>query len=262
MNPNVIKTYRMSPQTLLLIDKHESANFSKPTRLYDRIVGVLPSHGEVMLKFVIGGSDDSTISIVYELNGVEECKRIACREPGSLGYELLIHAMTTAVIWEATSRVWEFSTAYQMAQLIAAQIDITDKSTLPEYVEHITPMMISENVDQSFDVYRSCLVGEQRSEEYVQVNRALVRCVARPTDAAMDNNFHEIFPVMRVGNYITFNGYVPYPAQIIAPLSNESTLPAAERYGLHFKDAVLVEDLRTTPRVLMVKTGELSMGQS
>jgi hypothetical protein len=262
MNPNVIKTYRMSPQTLLLIDQHERANFTKPTRLYDRIVAVLPSHGEVMLKYVIGGSDDSTITIVYEMNGVEDGKRIVCRQPGCLGYELLIHAMTTAVIWEATNREWEFPVAYQMAQLIASQIDLSDKSTLPEYVEHITPMMISENVDLSFDVYRSCLVGEQRSEDWVQVNRALVRYIAKPTDATMDNNFREIFPVLRVGNYVTFNGFVPFTAQIIGPMSNESTLPAAERYGLHFKDSVMVEDLRTTPRILNVQTGELTMAQS
>lgn len=262
MNPNAIKIYRMSPQTLLLIDKHENANFSKPARLYDRIVGVLPSHGEVMLKYIIGGSDDSTITIVYDMDGLEDGKRIACREPGSLGYELLIHAMTTGVVWEATSRVWEFSTAYQMAQMIASQIDVNDKSTLPEYVERITPLMIGENVDMSFDVYRACLVGEQRSDEYVQVNRALVRFIAKPVDSVMDNNFHEIYPVMRLGNYVTFNGYVPFNAQILGPMSNESTLPAAERYGLFFKDAVMVEDLRSTERVLNVKTGELTMGQS
>ena len=262
MNPNTIKVYRMSPQTLMLIDKHESANFTKPSRLYDRIVGVLPSHGEVMLKYIVGGSDDSTITIIFEQDGIEAGKRITCREPGSLGHELLIHAMTTAVIWEATNREWDFATAYQMAQMVASQIDVSDKSTIPEYVEHITPMMISENSDLSFDVYRAVLVGEQRSEEYVQVNRALVRYMAKPVDATMDNNFREVYPVLRVGNYITFNTFVPFTAQIIAPMSNESTLPAAERYGMFFKDAVMVEDLRTTPRVLNVKTGELTLGQS
>lgn len=264
MNPNIIKTFRMSPQTLMTIDQHEKANFSKPANLYDRICRVLPGDnaGDVMLKFIICGSDDKTITIVYDLNGVEDGKRIPNTEKGSLGYELFIHSMTTAVVWEATKNYWPFAHAYMMAQMLAAQIDINDKSTLPDYVERITPAMIDMNGEGfSFDVYRSVLVGEQRSEDFVQVDRAIVRSVARPVSQELSNNFHEIYPVMRMGNFVTFNGYVPFPAQILHPMSNETDLPAAERHGLYFKDCVMVSGLRTGERILDVRTGNLSRGQ-
>lgn len=265
MNPNIIKTFRMSPQTLLLIDNHEKANFSKPSNLFDRICRALPGGGagEVMLKFIICGSDDRTITLVYDLDGVEDGKRIPCYEKGSLGYELFIHSMTTAVVWEATRHFWPFEHAYMMAQMLASQIDFEDKSTFPDYVERITPQMIDMNTEGfSFDVYRSVLVGEQRSDDYVQVKRAIVRSVAVPVTKEMSNNFHEVYPVMRLGNFVTFNGYVPFHAQILHPFCNESELPAAERHGLFFKDSVMAPDLRDTDRVLSVRTGELSRGQS
>ena len=265
MNPNIIKTFRMSPQTLMQIDQHEKANFSKPANLFDRICRVLPGDGagDVMLKYIICGSDDRTITLVYDLNGVEDGKRIPCYEKGSLGYELFIHSMTTAVVSEATKNFWPFEHAYMMAQMLSSQIDIDDKSTFPDYVERITPAMIDMNTEGfSFDVYRSVLVGEQRSGDFVQVNRAIVRSVARPVTQEMSNNFHEIYPVMRMGNFVTFNGYVPFPAQILHPMCNESELPAAERNALYFKDSVMVCELRDADRVLDVRTGTLSRGHS
>lgn len=263
MNPNIIKTFHMSPQTVQLIDLHEKENFTKQANLFDRICRVLPNgDGEspVSLKYIVCGSDDQTMTVVFEQGGVENGKRLANREKGSLGYELTIHAMTTAVVWEATKHDWPFSAAYMMAQMLAAQIDLDDKSTLPEYVERITPQMLSEGQDLSFDVYRHLRVGETRSDEYVQINSALVRYVARPVDVHTSNNFHEIYPVLRMGNYVSFNSYLPFHAQILGPMSNESHLPAAEKFGLYFKDAVMLEDLRTTDRILMVKTGEMSRG--
>lgn len=238
---NTIYCLRMPGQLVQAIDAHEAAHFSKPSKLFDRIVKTLPSEGEVELLYVMASSQDKTISIIHRVNGVEACKSLPIHEKGSLGNLLFLHCMTTLPVWMALSGQIDFDYIYFFAQKLAAQIDINDITTLPQYVQRITPEMVAQYQDDcDFTMFRFVSVGESRDPEYTVGMRACVRYVARSVSQDLNTNFNEIYPVLQYGPYITFNSYVPHWAQIFGPVDNENILPIAEDLELYAKDSVTV----------------------
>ncbi|MGK7530300.1 hypothetical protein, partial [Salmonella enterica] len=79
-----IHTFRMTGQTVLDIDAYEAANFTKPTKLWDRLVKVLPQSGEVQLDFVMASTLDKTVAVIYTADGVQSKKDLAIEDKGGL----------------------------------------------------------------------------------------------------------------------------------------------------------------------------------
>jgi len=231
----------MPGQLIQAIDAHEQANFSKPSKLFERIVKTLPGVGEVELLYVMASSQDKTISIIHRVDGVEACKSLPIHEPGTLGNLLFLHCMTTLPVWMALSGQVDFDYIYFYAQKLANQIDVNDITTLPQYVQRITPEMVARQGDDCvFNMFRFVSVGESRDPEYTVAMRACVRYVARSVSKELNTNFNEVYPVLQFGPYITFNSYVPHWAQILGPVDNENILPIAEELDLYAKDSVTV----------------------
>lgn len=254
-----IAMYRISAQTIQMIDAYEAANFKSPSKLFERLVKVLPHDGEVYFKFVLANGIDRSISVVYNHDGEDKVKWLPITEPKTLGNLLFLHAITTATIHSATHWALDFSTVYTFAQILAKQITPGDIDTYPKYVDQITPEMMVEGTQ--LDLYRQTVVGESRAANFIQFQKVLVRYTARLCDENSDTNIREVFPIARCGEHITFNQYLPHTAQILGPTNDKSVLPVVERYALGFTETVTpIEDL-AGERILNVATGELSAGQ-
>lgn len=256
-----VKVYRLSGQTIQAIDEYEKNNFKKPTRLFERITAVLPHDGEVYFKFVIANELDRSLSIVYSHDGEEKVKWMPITEKDTLGYLLFLHAFATATVVSATRWALPFNVAYAFAQVIAGQIVPGEPDTYPTYVNQIKPEMMAEDGVQ-LDLYRGTVVGESRSDDFIQFQHVLVRSTAVLSDVSTDNNFREIYPIARCGKYIAFNQYLPHSARIMSPVNDECILPIRESYDLGWSSAILaIEDLGAD-RILHVLTGETSRGQA
>jgi hypothetical protein len=243
---------RMTGQVIQAIDAYEANHFSKPSKLFERITNVLPKSGEVALMYVMATSIDNSVVIVYTQDGVENGKTLSIAEKDTLGNLLFLHAMTTATCAQALALQYGFGYAYAFAQKLANEIVPGDSTTYPRYVERITPAMVTE--DLQYDMYRFTMIGAARDDEYTGALRAMVRYTALSTAADTSTNFREVYPVVRLGSYVTFNSYVPFDAQILGPFDDASILPAAARYGLTCSEAVEVLD--ETDRVnISVKNG-------
>lgn len=240
MSNNNVYSMRMSGQVIQAIDNYEANHFSKPSKLFSRITKVLPQTGEVALMYVMATSIDKRVVIVYTHDGVESGKELTIDEPGSLGNLLFLHAMTTATCAQALSLQYGFGYAYAFAQKLAEGLVAGDTTTYPRYVDRITPNMLTD--DLQFDMFRFTMVGAARDEEYTGALRAVVRYTALSCAADVSTNFREVWPVIRLGHYVTFNSYIPFDAQILGPFDNASILPAAKRYGLTCDEAVEVID--------------------
>lgn len=238
-----IHTFRMTGQTVLDIDAYEKENFSKPVNLFDRIVKTLPHTGNVSLDFVMASSLDKTVAVIYTQDGVQAKKDFAIEDKGGLGYFLFLHCLTTAPISGAIGAQYGFANAYFLAQKIAANIVPGDVTTYPEYVQRFLPEHF-ENEDHIFNVFRFAMIGESRDTDYTIAMRACLRYAVQSSDEGMSNNVNEVFPMLQVGPYITFNSYVPFPAQILGPLNDNSILPIADKFSLKASEAVEIISTR------------------
>lgn len=238
---NSVFVLRMPGQLIQAIDAHEEAHFGKPAKLFQRLANVLPQSGDVQLMYVMASNRDNTVSIIHTHDGVEKCVQQAITEPGSLGHLLFLHCLTTLPVWMALNGQHEFEYTYYYAQKLAASVVVGDPMTYPQYVERITPQMASEvEGEPEWNMFRFVQVGESRDPQHTVAMRSCVRYVARSVSPDLSTNFNEVYPVLQFGPYITFNSYVPHPAQILGPFANENILPVAEEYGLFAKDAVEV----------------------
>lgn len=249
---NNIYSMRMSGQVIQAIDNYEANHFVKPSKLFERIQKTLPSTGEVALMYVMATSIDQRVVIVYTHDGVEQGKELPIAEPGSLGNLLFLHAMTTATCAQALALQYGFGYAYAFAQKLAEGMVAGDQSTYPHYVDRITPNMVGD--DLQYDMFRFTMIGANRDDEYTSALRAIVRYVALSTAADTSTNFREVFPVVRLGQYVTFNSFVPFDAQILGPFDDQTILPAAGRYGLTCSEAVEVLDEKDVVHI-SVKNG-------
>lgn len=235
-----IHTFRMSGQTLLSIDEYEKKHFSKPAKLFERCVQLMPHGQQQQLDFIMASSMDKTVAVIFTVDGVQGKRDLAITDPGSLGDLLFRHALTTAVITGALEAQYGFAYCYFYAQKISNSIVPGDADTYPQYIEQLTPAEFGENEDYEFNVFRFTMVGESRVKEFTTAFRAVVRYAVLPSDEGISSNFNEVFPVLQLGPYITFNGYVPFPAQIVGPLNDNSILPIAEDRDLYNSKAVML----------------------
>ena len=258
-----IHTFRMTSQTVLDIDAYEAANFTKPTKLWDRLVKVLPQSGEVQLDFVMASTLDKTVAVIYTADGVQSKKDLAIEDKGGLGYHLFLHCVTTAPISAALAGQYGFANAYFLAQKLAVNVIPGDVTTYPEYVQRILPEHFAAD-DYDFNVFRFALIGESRDPEYTVGLRACLRHSVISSDEGMSNNVNEVFPMMQVGPYITFNSYIPFPAQILPPQNDNSVLPIADKYSLRASEAVeVINDRRFTLSVTSgISEPEVAVSQS
>ncbi|ANZ48641.1 hypothetical protein BIZ83_gp212 [Erwinia phage vB_EamM_ChrisDB] len=249
---NAVFVLRMPGQLIQAIDAHELAHFTKPARLWDRVCNVLPKTGEVELMYVMASNRDQTVSIIHRHNGEEQCVQLPIAEKGSLGQILFLHCLTTLPVWMALNGQHEFEYIYYYHQKLANDVIVGDPTTYPQYVARITPQMASEvEGEAEWNMFRFVQVGESRDPEHTVALRACVRYVARSVARELSTNFNEVYPVVQFGPYVTFNSYIPHPAQILGPFDNENTLPIAEDYGLFAKDAVIaVSEQRVTLHAL------------
>lgn len=242
-----INTFRMAAQTVMAIDAFEKANFTKPSKIWERLVNILPNTGEVSLDFIMASSLDKTISVIFTHNGHQDCRNLPIVEKGSLGNLLFLHCITTAVTSAALEEQYGFDYAYYVGQRVAAGIVAGDQETYPEYVVRLLPNHYQEKEDYEFSAFRFIFVGENRDEENTVSRRVAVKCMVQPTSRDMSNNINEVFPVMQVGPYIAFNCYVPFPCNIISPYDNECVLPIAKEMGLTAEECVeLIDEKRIT----------------
>lgn len=240
-----INTFRMAAQTVLDIENFEKANFTKPSKIWGRIVNVLPSTGEVSLDYVMASSLDKSVSVIYTRDGVQDCRTLPIVEVGSLGNLLFMHCLTTAVTTAALEAQYGFEYAYYAAQRLAVGIVAGDQSTYPRYVQRLMPNHYQEDENYEFSVLRFTMVGENRDEENTVARRATIKCTVQSTSRDMSNNINEVFPVMQVGPYIAFNCYIPFPCSIIPPYDNECVLPAIVEGGhIASNDVELIDETR------------------
>ena len=219
MSNNNVYSMRMSGQVIQAIDDYEARHFAKPSKLMERITKVLPKTGEVALMYVMATSIDQRIVIVHTHDGVESGKELTISEKGSLGNLLFLHAMTTATCAQALALQYGFGYAYAFGQKLAEGMVPGDGTTYPRYVDRIKPDMMTE--DAQYDMFRFTMIGEARDDEHTTGLRAVIRYTALPCAADVSTNFREVYPVVRVGQYVTFNSYVPFDAQILGPFDNE-----------------------------------------
>ena len=236
-------TLRMPGHLIQAIDAHEAKVFSKPARLWDRMAKTLPQTGTVELMYVMATNLDQTISVIHRHDGEEKCVRLSIADKGSVGNLLFIHCMTTLPLWMALNGQYDFDYLYYFHQKLAESLVVGDPTTYPRYVERITPQLAAEEEaglegEAEWNMYRFLKIGESRDPQHTVALRAVARYVARSVSRELSTNFNEVYPVLQYGNLITFNSYVPHPAQILGPFDNECTLPVAEDYGLFAKDAV------------------------
>lgn len=248
---NDVYCLRMPGQLLQQIDDHEKANFSRPSKVWDRLIGVLPTTGEVGLLYVMASNLDANISIIYTHDGVEQCKALPILEKGTLGQILFLHCMTTLPVWQALAGQYDFEYIYFYAQKLAATVEAGNNLTYPNYVKRITQeMVLNADEDYDFNMFRFMMVGESRDPEHTVSMRACVRYVARSVSRDTSNNINEVFPIIQYGPYITFNSFVPHTSQIMGPYDNECILPAVEKYDLSASAAVqVISDKRITLHV-------------
>lgn len=235
-----IRTFRMSGQTLLSIDEYEKKNFSKPAKLFERCVQLMPHGQQQQLDFIMASSVDKTVAVIFTVDGVQGKRDLAITDEGGLGALLFRHALTTAVITGALEAQYGFAYCYYFAQKLSNQIVPGDQDTYPEYIEQLTPAEFGESADYEFNVFRFAMVGESRVKDFTTAFRAVIRLAVLPSDEGVSNNFNEVFPVLQLGPYITFNAYVPFPAQIISPLNDNSILPVAEDRDMYASKSVML----------------------
>lgn len=252
MSNNNVYSMRMSGQVIQAIDDYEARHFAKPSKLMERIAKVLPKTGDVALMYVMATSIDQRIVIVHTHDGVESGKELTISEKGSLGNLLFLHAMTTATCAQALALQYGFGYAYAFGQKLAEGMVPGDSSTYPRYVDRIRPDMLTE--DAQYDMFRFTMIGEARDDEHTTALRAIVRYTALSCAPDVSTNFREVWPVIRLGQFVTFNSYVPFDAQILGPFDDETILPAAKRYGLTCSEAVEVIDDKDRV-VISVKNG-------
>jgi len=236
---NNVHVMRMSGQTIMNIDAFEANHFAKASKLMERITKVLPQSGEVGLMYVMASSLDKTISIIYKHGEEDGCKTLPITEPGTLGNLLFLHCYTTAPCDAALTAQYGFANAYAFAQRLAVGIVAGDIDTYPKYEKRITPAMVQESEEYQVDLYRFAFVGQSRTDDHTEALAVTLRYTALSVGPETSNNVNEIFAVFKAGPYITFNSYVPYSAQILGPYSNECILPAATKYDLLAKDAII-----------------------
>lgn len=258
-----IHTFRMTGQTVLDIDAYEAANFSRPVKLWDRLVKVLPHTGNVQLDFVMASTLDRTVAVIYTADGIQDKKDLAIEDKGGLGYHLFLHCVTTAPISAALAGQYGFANAYFLAQKLAATVIPGDPTTYPEYVQRILPEHFADD-SYDFNVFRFAMIGESRDPEFTVAMRACLRYAVLSSDEGFSNNVNEVFPMMQVGPYITFNSYVPFPAQILGPVNDNSVLPVADKHSLRASEAVeVINDRRFTLAVASgVNDPEVAVAQS
>lgn len=231
-------TFRMSGQTLIQIDKFEEENFSKPSKLLERCLNVIPGGEQRQLDYIMASSADKTISVIYTVDGVQNCRLLPIEEKGTLGHLLFLHAITTAVVSGALEAQYGFAYCYFYAQKLAAAVTPGQQETYPQYIERILPSHFSESEDYDFNAFRFTVVGEARDPEYTTAVRAVVRYSVISTDSGTSNNFNEVYPVLQLGPYVTFNSYVPFSCQLVGPQDNDSILPVAEEKSLFIRESV------------------------
>lgn len=250
---NPIYTTRLSGNVIMQIDDYEQKHYKKPSKLFERITKVLPSHGEVALLYVMASSLDNTVGIIHTVDGETTSKNLSILDKDSLGYLLFLHAFSTAPVVNALSLQYGFGYAYAFGQKLAANIIPGDQSTYPKFVDRIKPEMVTESEDFQLDMFRFAYVGESRDDEHTIAVRAIVRYTAISVDEGTSNNYREVFPVMQAGPYITFNSFVPTHANILGPFNDACILPVAKRMGLLASDSVMaINEDRVT---ISVKNG-------
>lgn len=240
-------TFRMSGQTLMQIDEYEKEHFAKSSKLLERCLKVIPGGEHCQLDFVMASSADKTVSVIYTVDGVQGHRLLPIEEKGSLGNLLFLHAITTAVVTGALEAQYGFAYCYFYAQKLANAVVPGEPETYPKYIERLLPTHFAESDDYEFNAFRFTMIGEARDPENTIALRAVVRYAVISSDSGMASNFNEVFPVMQLGPYITFNAYVPFTCQLIGPQDNDSILPITEEKGLHIRDAVeVINDKRFT----------------
>ncbi|ANZ50256.1 hypothetical protein PHOBOS_66 [Erwinia phage vB_EamM_Phobos] len=231
-----IVRYMLSADIIKLIDDYEKATFSKPTKLWDRLLKVLPHGGELEILGVQATSMDTTIAIIYRHDGVEGGKNLPIADIGSLGHILFMHCIAFATPYQILHKIYAIDYIYALSQVIASRITAGDFTTYPEYVKRIKPEDFDDSV--SLDLYRFEIVGENRTDDYVTYLKAMVRLFAEMVTPDTSNNHNEIFPALMYGNKIAFGTYIPFPARIVMPFDDKTILPEPQELELTFSTAV------------------------
>lgn len=240
---NEINRFMLSADVILKIDEYEKKAFPKPSKIWERVLKVLPQEGEVEILGVQATDRDSSIAILFKHNGKENGKNLPIADTGSLGNILFMHAIAFAPAYQALNKLFSIDYIYALSQMIAQRITPNDNATYPRYVKRIRP---EEFVDEvSLDAFRFELVGENRTDDHVTYIKAIVRLFAEMTAPDTSNNHNEIFPVLMFGNKIAFATYIPFPARILMPYDDQTILPEPEELGLTFSNSVTaISELR------------------
>ncbi|AFO71283.1 hypothetical protein CR5_063 [Cronobacter phage CR5] len=236
---NEIIRYMLSADVILKIDEYEKATFGKKaTKLWDRIIKVLPHGEQIEILGVQATNRDTTIAILYKVDGVEGGKNLPIADEGSLGNLLFMHCVAFATPYQILHTLYSFDYIYAIANIISGRIKPGDSDTYPQYVKRIRPEDFDDEV--SLDVFRFELIGENRTDDFVTYLKAIVRYHAQMSTDDMSNNHNELYPVLMYGNRVAFGTYIPFPARILAPYHDSTILPEPEELGLLFSDAVNV----------------------
>lgn len=260
MNIKQFQTYRMPAGLIQSIDKYEEFYADgKLKPMLDTLVKLLPNE-ELQILHVDACNMDKTVSVVFQIGDEPRSRQIPIE--GELGRRLFIHAMCTSTIYGALGKEFDLPTVYAFSQMISEQIEVGNQSTYPVFALQLKPSDISAMLNDesvSFDVYSVVRVGQNRTEEAIETRRAIARNTVQLMSADCSENFDEVYPMLRIGNTITFNSYVPFPARIIRPHADTNEMGYVEKYGMKAGDALTFIDKR--PVYLSPQMGILNQEQ-
>lgn len=271
-------TYTITAEELRLMSEYEKARFKSANResLYVRVHKVLGEKERGV--FTIGGIAVSNgamvgvepVSIVYRrplkvtekatdfeegvvVDGQVECvAQVDTKSP--LGTRLLLAAMVFGPVYAALASQYSMGHIYHMAGRLAEGVVVDDPSTYIVYDQNTASITSNpEDVTETV-VYNMTYAANGQTAEAVTRFPVIVARVVRESDHS--TNFGEVFPIIRRGNKVAFNGYIPYDCIFVEPAfyhaedGGEDCESLNDNYQSSFRDSLIfINDVESLEHV-------------